>query len=119
MVQSYYKLREHPFGVTPDSRYLFLSASHQEALASLLYGIEAGRGFVALIAKPGMGKTTLLFQSLNQLQEKAKTVFLFQTVCTPVDFLRALLADLGLHETQGSLIELQSKLNDVLVEQSR
>ena len=66
-----------------------------------------------------MGKTTLLFHALNQLRDKARTVFLFQTVCTPVDFLRALLADLGVHETQGTLIELQSKLNDVLVEQSR
>ena len=98
----YYKLREEPFGVTPDSRYLYSSATHREALASLLYGIEAGRGFVALIAKPGMGKTTLLFHALNQLREKARTVFLFQTICTPTDFLRALLADLGVHETQGS-----------------
>ena len=63
MVLDYYKLREQPFGVTPDSRYLFLSASHREALASLLYGIEAGRGFIALIARPGMGKTTLLFHA--------------------------------------------------------
>jgi hypothetical protein len=70
MVLDYYKLREHPFGVTPDSRYLFLSASHQEALASLLYGIEAGRGFIALIAGPGMGKTTLLFHALNQLRRQ-------------------------------------------------
>ena len=66
-----------------------------------------------------MGKTTLLFHALNQLREKARTVFLFQTICTPMDFLRALLAGLGVHETQGSLIELQSKLNEVLAEQSR
>ena len=70
MVLDYYKLREQPFGVTPDSRYLFLSATHREALASLLYGIEAGRGFLALIATPGMGKTTLLFHALNQLREQ-------------------------------------------------
>ncbi len=118
MVLDYYKLREQPFGVTPDSRYLYSSATHREALASLLYGIEAGRGFVALIASPGMGKTTLLFHALDQLRDKARTVFLFQTVCTPVDFLRAILADLGVHETQGTLIELQSKLNNVLAEQS-
>ena len=86
MVLDYYKLREEPFGVTPDSRYLYASATHREALASLLYGIEAGRGFVALIAKPGMGKTTLLFHALNQLREKARTVFLFQTICTPDGF---------------------------------
>jgi type II secretory pathway predicted ATPase ExeA len=119
MVLNYYKLREEPFGVTPDSRYLYASATHREALASVLYGLEAGRGFVALIAKPGMGKTTLLFHGLNRLREKARTVFLFQTICTPTDFLRALLADLGVHETQGSVIELQAKLNEVLAEQSR
>jgi general secretion pathway protein A len=119
MVQEYYNLQEQPFGVTPDSRYLYSSATHREALASLLYGLEEGRGFVALIAKPGMGKTTLLFQALNQLKDKAKVVFVFQTVCTPVDFLRAVLADLGVHETQGSLIELQAKLNEVVTEQSR
>ena len=119
MVLEYYNLREQPFGVTPDFRYLYSSTTHREALASLLYGLEAGRGFVALIAKPGMGKTTLLFQALNQLKDKAKVVFVFQTICTPVDFLRAVLADLGVHETQGNLIELQSKLNKVITEQSR
>jgi type II secretory pathway predicted ATPase ExeA len=118
MVLDYYNLREQPFGVTPDFRYLYPSTTHREALASLLYGFEAGRGFVALIAKPGMGKTTLLFQALNQLKDKAKVVFVFQTICTPVDFLRAVLADLGVHETQGNLIELQSKLNEVITEQS-
>jgi general secretion pathway protein A len=119
MILDHYKLREQPFGVTPDSRYLFLSGSHREALASLLYGIEAGCGFVALIASPGMGKTTLLFHVLNQLRNKARTVFLFQTIATSEDLLRAILTDLGLGQTQGSLIEMQQRLNEVLTEQAR
>jgi general secretion pathway protein A len=119
MVLDYYKLREQPFGVTPDSQYLFLSPTHREALASLLYGVDAGCGFLALIAQPGLGKTTLLFQALNQLREKALTVFLFQTVCTPLDLLRALLTGLGVRETQGSLIQMQLRLKEVLVEQAR
>ena len=119
MVLDFYKLREQPFGVTPDARYLYPSDTHKEALASLLYGVGAGRGFVALIARPGMGKTTLLVHSLSRLRGKARTVFLFQTISTPLDFLRALLTDLGVGEVQGSLVEMQSKLNDVLVEQSR
>ena len=119
MVLEYYNLREQPFGVTPDRRYLYASATHREALASLLYGLEAGRGFVALIAQPGMGKTTLLFQALDQLKDKARVVFVFQTICTPVDFLRAVLTDLGVHDTRRSLIELQSRLNEVVTEQSR
>jgi general secretion pathway protein A len=119
MVLDFYKLKEHPFGVTPDPRFLFMSLTHREALASLLYGIDSGCGFLALIAMPGLGKTTLLFQTMNQLQDKALTVFLFQTVCTPMDLLRALLTGLGVQDTQGSLIQMQLLLRDVLVEQAR
>jgi type II secretory pathway predicted ATPase ExeA len=119
MVLDFYKLREDPFGVTPDSRYLFLSASHQEALASILYGIKTGRGFIALIAGPGMGKTTLLFHALSQLRSRATTIFLFQTISTPVDLLRAILTDLGVREIPGSPIQMQAKLNELLVEQAR
>ena len=56
MVLDYYNLREQPFGVTPDFRYLFLSASHREALASLLYGIDSGRGFLATDRNAGVRK---------------------------------------------------------------
>jgi general secretion pathway protein A len=119
MVLDYFKLREQPFGVTPDARYLFLSSTHKEALGSLLYGIDEGCGFLALIASPGLGKTTLLFHALHQLREKALTVFLFQTVCTSIDLLRALLAGLGVQDTQGSLVQLQSRLKEVLVAQAR
>ncbi|MGB8535004.1 MAG: AAA family ATPase [Acidobacteriaceae bacterium] len=119
MVLDYFKLREQPFGVTPDARYLFLSSTHREALASLLYGVDEGCGFLALIASPGLGKTTLLFHALHQLREKALTVFLFQTVCTSIDLLRALLAALGVQDIQGSLIQLQSRLKEVLVAQAR
>jgi general secretion pathway protein A len=119
MVLDFYRLREDPFGVTPDSRYLFESASHQEALASILYGIETGRGFIALIAGPGMGKTTLLFHALSQLRSRATTIFLFQTISTPVDLLRAILTDLGAPEIPGSPIQMQAKLNELLLEQAR
>jgi general secretion pathway protein A len=119
MVLDYFKLREQPFGVTPDARYLFLSSTHKEALGSLLYGIDEGCGFLALIASPGLGKTTLLFHALHQLREKALTVFLFQTVCTSIDLLRALLAGLGVQDTQGSPVQLQSRLKEVLVAQAR
>jgi general secretion pathway protein A len=119
MVLDYYKLREQPFGVTPDARYLFPSPTHREALASFLYGVKAGRGFVALIAMPGLGKTTLLFHALDQLRGHATTVFLFQTISTPEEFLRALLTDLGSHEIPETLVGMQFRLNEVLTEQSR
>src|SRR6266436_7921872 len=95
MFLEYYGLREQPFGVTPDPRFLYFGASHREALASLYYGFESGRGFLALIAKPGMGKTTLLFHLLEKFRSSARTAFLFQTQCTPREFMRLLITELG------------------------
>jgi len=115
----YYKLQEQPFGVTPDSRYVFLTSSHKEALSSLVYGIESGCGFVALIADPGLGKTTLLFQTLDILRDNARIVFLFQTISTPLDLLRALLSGLGVRELRGNLVEMQIMLKELLSEQFR
>jgi general secretion pathway protein A len=117
MVLDYYGLREQPFGVTPNPRYLYLSPSHREALASLVYGIESGRGFLSLIAPPGMGKTTLLFQLLEQLGSKAKTVFLFQTQCGSRDFLRNLMADLGMRPEEEDQVVLQARLNEILIDE--
>jgi type II secretory pathway predicted ATPase ExeA len=119
MVLKFYNLKEQPFGVTPDPRYLFLTPTHREALASLLYGVMSGRGFVGLIAKPGMGKTTLLFQLLQNLKNSARTVFLFQTLCTPRDFMQSLLADLGVETNDTDIVNLHAKLNELLVRETR
>jgi general secretion pathway protein A len=119
MVLDYYRLEEQPFGVTPDPRYLFLTPTHKEALNSLIYGIETGCGFVALIATPGSGKTTLIFEMLHILRDKARIVFLFQTISTPMDLLRSLLSGLGVRDLQGTLVEMQIRLRDLLTEQYR
>ena len=119
MFLDFYKLREQPFGVTPDPRYLYLSSTHKEALASLYYGIEAGRGFLALIAKPGMGKTTLLFQLLERLEGSARTIFLFQTQCDLRELFRYLLADLGVDTTGLDLVQMHEKLNEILIREAR
>ncbi|HTF69689.1 MAG TPA: AAA family ATPase, partial [Edaphobacter sp.] len=104
--------------VTPDPGNLYASATHREALASLQYGINSGLGFVALIGQPGMGKTTLLFEILRQLRDKARTIFIFQTIVTPIDLLRAVLIELEVDETQTSLADMQAKLNQILNEQA-
>jgi len=76
-------------------------------MASVLYGVKAGRGFGALIAEPGMGKTTLLFNLLQQLGEAAKSAFLFQSHDTPRDFLRNLLLDLGVEDDGQDLVRMR------------
>src|SRR5437899_2822262 len=119
MFLDFYGLREQPFGVTPDPRYLYLSVGHREAMASLIYGVESGRGFMALVAKPGMGKTTLLFQLLERLRSSAQTVFLFQTQCESREFLRYILADLGFDTREQDLVTLHRQFNEVLIREKR
>ena len=119
MFLEHFKLSIQPFGVTPDARFLYLSQTHREALASLLYGIHSERGFVALIAAPGMGKTTLARRLLGLLATNAKTAFLFRTLCGPEEFLRALLADLEIDDEGGGVARMHEKLNAYLFEQSK
>jgi general secretion pathway protein A len=115
MFLDYYHLREQPFGVTPDPRFLYLSQTHREAIASLYYGVEASRGFLALIAEPGMGKTTLLFQLMERLRKSAGFAYLFQTQCDSADFLRYLLADMGIDSHGHGLVEMHEQLNTALM----
>src|ERR1700693_4070366 len=107
----YYGLIEQPFGVTPDLRFLYLGAKHRRALDDLNYGTELDRGFLTLIAKPGMGKTSLLFQYLEVLRDKARTVFLFQTDGDSAELMRYLLAELGLDGKGMDLPEMRAVLS--------
>ncbi len=118
MFLEFYNLREQPFGVTPDPRFLYLSPTHREALASLYFGVESGRGFMALIAEPGMGKTTLLYCLLDRLRDSCRTAFLFQTQCTSQDLLRHLVADLGVDTDTRDTVEMHRELNNVLVREA-
>jgi type II secretory pathway predicted ATPase ExeA len=114
MFLEYYNLRQQPFGVTPDPAYLYPTRTHREALGSLFAGIQDGRGFFALIAEPGMGKTTLLYQLLDELHDTARTVFLFQTQCDSREFFQYLLNELGVDTRGMDLVSMHGKLNEIL-----
>ena len=119
MFLKYFGMTEQPFGVTPDPRYLYLSSAHREALAALYYGIEANRGFLGLIAQPGMGKTTLLFHLLEKFQSSAHTAFIFQTQCTPREFMRFLLSEVGYEGDTQDLVRLHDEFNRRLIQEAR
>jgi N-acetylmuramoyl-L-alanine amidase/type II secretory pathway predicted ATPase ExeA len=114
MFLEFFNLRQQPFGVTPDPAYLFPSSTHCEALDALTGGILDGRGFLALIAEPGMGKTTLLYQVLEGMREKARGVYLFQTQCDSREFFQYLLSELGVDSTGMGLVAMHNKLNEML-----
>jgi general secretion pathway protein A len=117
MFLDFHGLLEQPFGVTPDPTYLYPTRTHREALESLSSGIKADRGFLALVAEPGMGKTTLLYQLLRELRESARTVYLFNTQCDSRELLRYVLHELGI-DTQGmGLVAMHTKLNAMLFDE--
>jgi len=114
MFLDFYGLREQPFGVTPDPAYLYPSHTHCEALDSLTEAILGDRGFLALIAEPGMGKTTLLYQLLEGLRDTARAAFLFQTQCNSREFFEYLLSELGVDAADMGLVAMHNKLNEIL-----
>ncbi len=119
MFLEFFGLREQPFGVTPDPRYLYLGPAHREALASLYYGIEANRGFLSLVARPGMGKTTLLFHLLQKFTHTARTAFIFQTQCNSREFMRFLLAEIGIESDSADFVRMHEQFNRVLAQEAR
>lgn len=119
MFLDYYGLKEQPFGVTPDPRYLYETPARQEALAGLVYGIETGRGFMALVGPPGTGKTTLLFELLDRLHDSARTAFLFQTQCNSRELFHYLLSDLGVDPRGQNLAEMHTQLNEMLLAEAK
>ena len=116
----YYGFQEEPFGASRDSRCLYPSSTHREALASLRYGFASNRGFTALIAKPGMGKTTLLFRFLEDIRESARSVFLFNIdpQCESKEIVSYILRDLGIVPGRDSA-EMHEQLNNVVLAEAR
>jgi general secretion pathway protein A len=114
-----YGILENPFGVTPDPRYLYESRTHAEARSSLIVGLEYGIGFQTLIAPPGMGKTTILFDVLERFHDVARTAFLFQIHGNSHDFLRHLISDLGGETHDSDLPGMQDTINQLLIADRR
>src|SRR5580698_10941527 len=80
MYQRFFGLKESPFNVNPDPRYLFMTAQIQEALAGLMYGIQNRKGFILLTGEVGTGKTTLLNRLLDWLRgQRVATAYIFNS----------------------------------------
>jgi type II secretory pathway predicted ATPase ExeA len=114
MFLDFFGLREEPFGMTPDPAYLYASGTHRDALAALKFGIAENRGFFALIAQPGMGKTTLLYRLLEEMQDSARTVLVSQTQCNSRELIAYILHELGVEVEGLGLVSLHGKLNEIL-----
>jgi len=119
MYTDFYHLSEKPFNITPDPKFLYLNGRYREALASLNYGIAERKGFITLIGEAGTGKTTLLNKLLDQLDEKTKTVFIFNTNVTFEEILEYIFAEFDLPVHSGKKLYMLQRLNAFLLEELR
>jgi general secretion pathway protein A len=96
MYLDFYRLREPPFSLTPDPRFLFLSERHREALEHLLYGVRERKGFVQLTGEVGSGKTTICRAALERLGPEYRTALILNPVLSSAQLLRTILVELGI-----------------------
>jgi general secretion pathway protein A len=93
---SFFGLKENPFNLTPDPRYLFLSPYHKEALDHLLYGIIERKGFIAITGGIGTGKTTLCRALLSHLNESIKDALIFNAFISDMELLKTVNEEFGI-----------------------
>jgi len=119
MYTAHYGLRERPFNLTPDPRFLFLSTSHREALAHVLYGIDQGEGFIAVTGEVGTGKTTLCRTLIERLAPETEVAYLFNPALDPDELLCAIALELGLPTAGIDRGERSERLNRFLLDANR
>src|SRR5262249_49677273 len=97
MYNKFFGLAEAPFNITPDSKFLFLSERHREALASLMYGIKERKGFILLTGEIGSGKTTLCRALVHELKaENVKLAVILNPGLSEVELLKAVNDEFGI-----------------------
>jgi len=88
MYAKFFGLKQEPFSIAPDPRYLFMSERHREALAHLLYGVRGGGGFVLLTGEIGAGKTTVCRCFLEQIPKRCNVAYIFNPKLTVIELLK-------------------------------
>ena len=116
MYLQHFGLLRAPFEMTPDPAFLYLGESHQEGLATLVYGVRARKGFVLLTGEVGTGKTTLLHALLSQLDPKTAAAFVFNPRLGPLDFLRVLFDEFEIETPCSTKAEYLIAFNKFLIE---
>ena len=120
MYKSFYGLKENPFNVNPDPRFLFLTKQIEEALTGLMYGIQTRKGFITLTGEVGTGKTTLINRLLDwQHQRRARTAFLFNSRMNSNQLFDFILAEFDIRCESKSKSQQLMKLNHWLLDRYR
>jgi general secretion pathway protein A len=113
----FFNLREPPFNLTPDPRFLFLSPHHEEALSHLLYGIHERKGFIEITGEVGTGKTILCRALLDRLDGTVSAALIFNSYLTEIELLQAIISDFGLTCQQTTRKAYIDTLNQYLLQE--
>lgn len=117
MYLDFFKLKAEPFGITPDPDFLFLSPSHKEALASIIYGVRMRKGFIAVTGEAGVGKTTVIRSYLDSQDGRSvRVVYLFNSNVTFQELLNAIFRELGITPETGGVSGMIDQLHRELIE---
>jgi general secretion pathway protein A len=111
----HYGLKEPPFAITPNPRFLFYSAKHREAYNHLLYGIRERKGFVQLTGEVGAGKTTLCRAMLDALDQQFATALILNPVMSPDEMVKAIAIEFGLTVNGMDRLETVAVINEFLL----
>jgi general secretion pathway protein A len=96
MYAAYFGLKENPFNLLPEPRYLFLSEQHRDALNCLIYGIKEKKGFVLISGGIGLGKTTICRSLLGSLDDSVETALIFNTAVSDIELLETVVKEYGI-----------------------
>lgn len=118
MYEAFYGLKERPFNLTPDPKFLYLSDKHKEAFAHLLFGIKNRSGFVMVTGEIGTGKTTICRNLINQLNQDVNLALIFNPSLNPVELMQKINAEFGIEHQADNVRELVDLLNAYLLEQA-
>jgi len=115
MYAPFFGLEQAPFSIAPDPRYLFMSERHREALAHLVYGLDAGGGFVLLTGGIGTGKTTVCRCFLEQVPKHCNVAYIFNPRLTVPELVRSICQEFRIPVTTGSVKDCIDRLNFFLL----
>ena len=118
MYLKYYNFSKEPFQITPDPEFLFLSPSHKEAMASIIYGIEGRKGFIGIVGGVGVGKTTILRSYLNKVdKEQIKVIYIFNANLSFRSLLQTIYQELGVAPRTDEIFLMVNQLHEVLIDE--
>src|SRR4030067_520690 len=117
--EKFFYLKENPFNITPDPRFLYRSKNHQEALDLLFFGISERKGFMMLSGEVGTGKTTICRVLLDKLNSKVEKALILNPFLSDIELIKAINEDFGIKEHNSSLKEQLDALNAFLLKKAQ